>query len=142
MCSVNVGTAAAGICTFNERYIFIYGGQTDDFCTERIESFDVLDEERGWLLHQISESVIYLVKDLQIPMIQISTKEIIMVHDDRILITEIKQEGIVRSRVIHTEIYTYNYPSTQCYRGKAYWTENKHICCYDTIRKTCKFILS
>jgi len=76
------------------------------------------------------------------PMFQISTKEIILVHSDRIRIIEIKQEAIVRTKEIGTRIYELYYPSTEVYKGKVYWTENNHLCYYDTIKKVCKFIPS
>jgi len=143
MCPVNVGTAAAGISVFNDRYIFIYGGQVEGSCTNRFERYDVLDEESGWLLHKVSESILEdHISDMQMPMFQISTKEIILVHSDRIRIIEIKQEAIVRTKEIGTRIYELYYPSTEVYKGKVYWTENNHLCYYDTIKKVCKFIPS
>jgi len=135
---VNVGAAVSGICTFNERYIFIYGGQiVGPSNINRIESHDTLDDERGWILHKISESVMNCIPGTSILMHQISTKEIIIAFNDKFTIVELQQETIVKSKEIQIDYKRIYYPAIQFYRGKVFYTNRDYLYEYDTIKTIC-----
>ena len=51
--SLNIGRAAPGICSFNNRYIYIYGGELGPGVkTNTIEAYDALDDEAGWTIYR------------------------------------------------------------------------------------------
>eukprot|EP00826_Nyctotherus_ovalis_P058611 TRINITY_DN8071_c0_g1_i2.p1 TRINITY_DN8071_c0_g1~~TRINITY_DN8071_c0_g1_i2.p1 ORF type:complete len:509 (-),score=23.65 TRINITY_DN8071_c0_g1_i2:103-1629(-) len=56
---VNIGYSFASTCTFSDRYIFVYQNSSicGSFDTYTFESYDVLDDERGWTLHRSSELI-------------------------------------------------------------------------------------
>ena len=133
---VNVGAAASGACTFNERYIFIYGGQTlHSSDTNRIESYDTLDDEHGWTLHKISKSVVHLDSGMDKLMHQISTNEILIVHHRKLQIIELRQETIMKSKTIKYDNITLDYSAIQLYKGKVFWTVRDRIHEYNIIKR-------
>lgn len=53
---VIVPRSAPGICCFNDRYIYIYGGQS--LAPAGLERYDVLDDEKGWAKCELSKQIL------------------------------------------------------------------------------------
>jgi len=140
---VNVGAAASGSCTFNERYIFIYGGETSgpsrSSDTNRIESYDTLDDEHGWILHKISKSVVYFDSGTDKLMRQISTNEILIAHHKKLQIIELRQETIMKSKTFEYDNMRLDYSAIQLYKGKVFWTVRDKIHEYNIIKRAQSF---
>jgi len=133
---VNVGSGVSGVCTFNDRYIFIFGGQINRFSyANRIESYDTLDDEHGWVIHKVTESIANSVSCMDIAAHQISTNEILIMCHEGLQIIKLPQEAIVESKSIKDNHEGLYYPIIQLHRGKVFWTGSSHLFCYDIIKK-------
>eukprot|EP00826_Nyctotherus_ovalis_P020748 TRINITY_DN1655_c0_g1_i1.p1 TRINITY_DN1655_c0_g1~~TRINITY_DN1655_c0_g1_i1.p1 ORF type:complete len:457 (-),score=110.88 TRINITY_DN1655_c0_g1_i1:145-1515(-) len=53
---VLVSRSVPGLCSFNDRYIYIYGGQSE--ARAGLERYDALDDEKGWMKCELNKEIL------------------------------------------------------------------------------------
>ena len=93
MHSVIKPRSAPGVCTLNDRYIYIYGGQTH--LEARLEKYDVLDDEKGWVEYNLSNNILnILVEPMMTILVPVSNQSILFITFGGSLVLNVTGEEI------------------------------------------------
>jgi len=137
---VNVATGVAGAYVFNDRYIFLYGGYISTYdCTNRFETYDILDSERGWTLWKSFKLPVDLHPGAGILMYQVSANEIIINVSDKVYFGKVSQDKIVDIKDNNCNNNRHIFTHVQMYNGRVYWVARSRLYCYDMFKKNLSY---
>eukprot|EP00826_Nyctotherus_ovalis_P009832 TRINITY_DN12603_c0_g1_i2.p1 TRINITY_DN12603_c0_g1~~TRINITY_DN12603_c0_g1_i2.p1 ORF type:complete len:420 (-),score=69.04 TRINITY_DN12603_c0_g1_i2:67-1326(-) len=133
---LNKGRAIAGMCVFNDRFIFVYGGQMDDSSySSDLETYDILDDENGWTIYKNSDFDIPILLTTSGLAQQISNDEIMLLSTRKVQILKVSREKAFKVTTKDKDYENLFYSCITCYNGKVYWSTISKVACYNLLTK-------
>eukprot|EP00826_Nyctotherus_ovalis_P002383 TRINITY_DN10472_c0_g1_i1.p1 TRINITY_DN10472_c0_g1~~TRINITY_DN10472_c0_g1_i1.p1 ORF type:complete len:210 (+),score=3.49 TRINITY_DN10472_c0_g1_i1:158-787(+) len=122
-------------CSFNDRYIFAFDLEIDSQLSNYIESYDALDEERGWAFYDRSKlnlnSDLYGLRFAH----QVSPNELLLFGTGYIYYRKVKEDKIVEAEPTDLLSCYFIPESAKIHKGKVYWASMIAIKVYDLTKK-------
>lgn len=134
---LNIGRAMPGLGVFNDRFIFVYGGQIDGSHSSRdLETYDILDDESGWTIYRNFDEKMGIFNATSGLAQQISNNEILLLSESKMQILKLNGEQVLKVTIVDKNYSNYFYSRITCYNGKVYWNSNSKLEYYNPLTKT------